>query len=207
MLRHATTVDARPHFAHQTNLTDDRLLYPVLDGVMSQYRSLYNQSTTPMVNPRMADAGELMEDRAAWNAQKNQITAILIGTTIEIVGGNVDVNVPVTAGPNTSSSQLDSAYAGSRSEWIDVDRRDTEKITTSSKDTSYPSYRQSTVVPHDHDHGRRGKASPEIPTQIVRPTEILAGVTPSNEYSVTSARTAGDRGDLSAHSWRGQYVV
>lgn len=182
MLRHATTVDARPHFAHQTNLTDDRLLYPVLDGVMSQYRSLYNQSTTPMVNPRMADAGELMEDRAAWNAQKNQITAILIGTTIEIVGGNVDVNVPVTAGPNTSSSQLDSAYAGSRSEWIDVDRRDTEKITTSSKDTSYPSYRQSTVVPHDHDHGRRGKASPEIPTQIVRPTEILAGVTPSNEY-------------------------
>ena len=42
--------DPRPFFMHQSNLTGDRLAYPVMDGVLSAYRAVFG-SSAPIVQP------------------------------------------------------------------------------------------------------------------------------------------------------------
>lgn len=139
-LRHVTTNDPRPHYVHQSNLAGDRILYPVLNQLLAKYKATFNVSTTPIVNPDMSEAGELLRQQNAWNAQKNNVTATLGNGKITITGGSTRVDVPVTAGPNTSVVYLKNKYADSRSEWIDVWAKATKKLTLSSKDGGYPSY-------------------------------------------------------------------
>ncbi|MFE2329440.1 hypothetical protein ACFXD5_37005 [Streptomyces sp. NPDC059385] len=122
-LRHVLANDPRPHYVHQSNLAEDRTLYPVLNQVLDTYRALYAPSA-PIVNQSMKDTGVELSRRAAWDnaIANNQVTAYRIGTAVT-VKAPAGVLAPVTA-PNGTKKQLllgtadfGTAYAGSRSTW------------------------------------------------------------------------------------------
>lgn len=118
-LGHVLANDPKPHFIHQSNLAEDRIAYPVLDGVLDAYAALFAENT-PVVNPRMKDIGVELQRRAAWRAavRDGQVTAHRIGGTVT-VEGPAGVAVPATMpeGTTRSGSVFGGAYAGGRSGW------------------------------------------------------------------------------------------
>ncbi|MFI6685201.1 hypothetical protein [Streptomyces sp. NPDC050485] len=123
-LGHVLGNDPRPHFIHQSNLAEDRIGYPVLDGVLGQYKALYAASA-PLVNPRMKDIGAELHNRSLWNSavKAGQVTAYRIGDSVTV---QAPPGVQVTATmPNGTHQVLRSgttgfgqAYAGSVSGWV-----------------------------------------------------------------------------------------
>ncbi|MFD3762438.1 hypothetical protein [Streptomyces sp. NPDC058622] len=122
-LRHVLTNDPRPHYVHQSNLAEDRTLYPVLNQVLDTYRTLY-APTAPIVNQSMKDTGVELSRRAAWDKAlaNNQVTAYRIGTAVTVKTPS-GVVAPVTAPTGTKKQMLlgtadfGTAYAGTRSTW------------------------------------------------------------------------------------------
>ncbi|MFG2999215.1 hypothetical protein [Streptomyces sp. NPDC048340] len=122
-LRHVLANDPRPHYVHQSNLAEDRTLYPVLNQVLDTYRSLYAPSA-PIVNQSMKDTGVELSRRAAWDKAlaENKVTAYRIGTVVT-VKAPAGVVAPVTAPAGTKKQLLlgtadfGTAYAGTRSAW------------------------------------------------------------------------------------------
>ncbi|MFD7626204.1 hypothetical protein ACFV7Q_09170 [Streptomyces sp. NPDC059851] len=122
-LRHVLANDPRPHYVHQSNLAEDRTLYPVLDRVLDTYRTLYAPNT-PIVNRSMKEIGIELGRRAAWDKAlaAGRVTAYRIGTTVTVKAPS-GVLAPITA-PNGTKKQLllgtsdfGTAYAGNRSAW------------------------------------------------------------------------------------------
>ncbi|MER5870264.1 hypothetical protein [Streptomyces sp. NPDC002044] len=122
-LRHVLTNDPRPHYVHQSNLAEDRTLYPVVNRVLDTYRTLY-APTAPIVNQSMKDTGVELSRRAAWDKAlaNNQVTAYRIGTAVTVKTPS-GVVAPVTAPTGTKKQMLlgtadfGTAYAGTRSTW------------------------------------------------------------------------------------------
>ncbi|MFD5146489.1 hypothetical protein [Streptomyces sp. NPDC058401] len=122
-MRHVLNNDPRPHYVHQSNLAEDRTLYPVLNQVLDGYRTLYAPSA-PLVNQSMKDTGVELQRRAAWNAAiaANQVTAYRIGKDVTVKAPS-GVVAPLTAPAGTKKQLLlgtadfGTAYAGTRSTW------------------------------------------------------------------------------------------
>ncbi|MEU2503744.1 hypothetical protein ABZ621_03435 [Streptomyces sp. NPDC007863] len=122
-LGHVVANDPRPHYVHQSNLAEERLLYPVLDKVLADYRALF-AANTPIVNPRQKDVGTELTRRDAWDAAlaAGKVTAYRIGTTVTVKAPS-GVQVPLTAPEGTrkqlvlGTTAFGTAYAGSRSAW------------------------------------------------------------------------------------------
>ncbi|MFE3073041.1 hypothetical protein [Streptomyces sp. NPDC059247] len=118
-LGHVLANDPKPHFIHQSNLAEDRIAYPVLDGVLDSYQSLFATST-PVVNLRMKDIGGELKRRTAWQTavSAGQITAYRIGGAVT-VQGPTGLAVPATmpAGTLRAGTAFGEAYAGTRSGW------------------------------------------------------------------------------------------
>ncbi|MFB7451466.1 hypothetical protein [Streptomyces sp. NPDC056194] len=126
-LSHVLGNDPRPHYVHQSNLAEERLLYPVLDRVLADYRALF-AANTPLVNPAQKDVGTELSRRTAWDqaVAAGKVTAYRIGTTVTIKAPS-GVTVPVTAPEGTrkrallGSTAFGTAYAGTRSAWTTPD--------------------------------------------------------------------------------------
>lgn len=124
-LAHVVANDPRPHYAHQSNLAEDRLLYPVLDKVLADYRALFADSA-PLVVPRQREAGEELERRADWRTALagGGVTAYRIGDTVTVKAPR-GVAAPVTVPEGTrrqhllTTSVFGGAYAGTRSAWTE----------------------------------------------------------------------------------------
>ncbi|MBS7547678.1 hypothetical protein [Dietzia massiliensis] len=118
-LSHALSMDPRPHYVHQSNITGDRILYPVLDAMVRDYRALFNDRSAPLRNPSHAELGLEMQRRAAWADAADSVTATVRGSTLVIENdGAASVEVPITT---RSGSAFDGeAYAGSKSRWVTV---------------------------------------------------------------------------------------
>ncbi|MFF5443524.1 hypothetical protein [Streptomyces sp. NPDC012888] len=122
-LRHVLANDPRPHYVHQSNLAEDRTLYPVLDQVLDTYRALHADNT-PIVNQSQKDTGVELQRRAAWDKAlaEGRVTAYRIGDTVT-VKAPTGVLAPVTAPEGTRKQLLlgttgyGTAYAGTRSAW------------------------------------------------------------------------------------------
>jgi hypothetical protein len=122
-LGHAIGNDPRPHYAHQSNLAEDRTLYPVMDKVLADYRALFADNT-PIQNLAQAAIGTELQRRANWQAAlaSGNVTAYRIGTTVTITapGGT---QIPVTVPEGTRKQLLlgtnafGTPYAGRRSAW------------------------------------------------------------------------------------------
>ncbi|CAL9376098.1 hypothetical protein SUDANB6_00960 [Streptomyces sp. enrichment culture] len=120
-LGHVLANDPKPHFIHQSNLAEDRIAYPVLDGVLDTYDTLFAENT-PVVNLRMKEIGKELQRRAAWRAamQNGQVTAYRVGDTVTVDGPD-GVAVPATMpqGTTRAGTAFGEAYAGERSGWTD----------------------------------------------------------------------------------------
>ncbi|MGW6731491.1 hypothetical protein [Streptomyces sp. NPDC055013] len=118
-LGHVLGNDPKPHFIHQSNLAEDRIAYPVLDGVLDTYDTLFAQNT-PLVNLRMKDIGNELKQRASWRTAvgDGQVTAYRIGDTVTVESPD-GVTVPATMpeGTTRAGSAFGEAYAGERSGW------------------------------------------------------------------------------------------
>ncbi|WP_406005744.1 hypothetical protein OG440_05790 [Streptomyces sp. NBC_00637] len=118
-LGHVLSNDPKPHFIHQSNLAEDRIAYPVLNGVLDGYAALF-AADTPVVNLRMKDVGTELKRRAAWSAavQSGSVTAYRIGdvVTVEAPAG-VDVTATVPTGTTLAGTAFGTAYAGGASGW------------------------------------------------------------------------------------------
>ncbi|WP_128376151.1 hypothetical protein [Streptomyces cavernae] len=126
-LKHAIGNDPRPHYAHQSNLAEDRLLYPVMDKVLADYRALYADNT-PLENLRQSAIGAELQNRAAWRSAVSggKVTAYRIGKTVTVTAPS-GTKIPVTAPEGTRQQLLFSTpafgtpYAGGRSAWTTPD--------------------------------------------------------------------------------------
>ncbi|MGY1577493.1 hypothetical protein [Streptomyces sp. MN13] len=118
-LGHVLANDPKPHFIHQSNLAEDRIAYPVLDGVLDTYATLFAENT-PVVNLRMKDIGGELQRRAAWRAavRDGQVTAYRVGDTVTVEAPD-GVAVPATVpdGTTRAGAAFGEAYAGERSGW------------------------------------------------------------------------------------------
>ncbi|MGW4566464.1 hypothetical protein ACWEN3_30055 [Streptomyces sp. NPDC004561] len=123
-LGHVLSNDPKPHFIHQSNLTEDRIAYPVLNGVLDGYDALFADNT-PVVNMRMKDIGTEMQRRAAWRSALNagQVTAYRIGGAVTVqapAGTAVTATLPTgttVGGITVGGTAFGSAYAGAVSGW------------------------------------------------------------------------------------------
>ncbi|MFD5428095.1 hypothetical protein [Streptomyces sp. NPDC127084] len=122
-LGHVLANDPRPHYVHQSNLAEGRILYPVLDRILGDYRDLFADST-PVVNLRHRDIGTELSRRTAWQQalDNGRVTAYRIGTTVTVQAPS-GVAIPVTTPEGTRKQLLlgtaafGTAYAGKRSAW------------------------------------------------------------------------------------------
>ncbi|MEU8851526.1 hypothetical protein AB0C70_36100 [Streptomyces sp. NPDC048564] len=122
-LGHAISNDPRPHYAHQSNLAEDRTLYPVLDKVLADYRALFADNT-PVENLAQSAIGTELQRRAAWQSAlaKGSVTAYRIGNTVT-VNAPSGTQIPVTAPQGTvkqlliGTTAFGTPYAGERSAW------------------------------------------------------------------------------------------
>ncbi|MGW2487649.1 hypothetical protein ACWCV9_10555 [Streptomyces sp. NPDC001606] len=122
-LGHVLANDPRPHYAHQSNLAEDRILYPVLDRVLADYQALFADNT-PVVNLRESAIGTELHHRATWQTalDSGRVTAYRIGTTVTVTAPS-GTPVPVTAPEGTQQQNLltttafGTPYAGERQAW------------------------------------------------------------------------------------------
>ncbi len=127
-MRHVLSVDPRPHYAHQSNLAEERILYPVVDEVLAEQRATF-AANTPVVNPRMREAAVALDNQQAWAANKTKVTAYVSNGVVSVVNNTGAQLVPITL-PNGSlsaaGSAFGSAYAGERSSWVKIWQSSTE---------------------------------------------------------------------------------
>ncbi|MEV6778638.1 hypothetical protein [Streptomyces syringium] len=122
-LGHVLANDPRPHFMHQSNLSEERLGYTVMEKVLADYSALFADNT-PLVNLRMRDVATELRKRAAWDAAlaAGKVTAYRIGSTVTALapaGVEATATLPngTTQVKGTGSTPFGAAYAGTRSGW------------------------------------------------------------------------------------------
>lgn len=116
---HVIANDPKPHFIHQSNLAEDRIAYPVLDGVLDTYAGLFADSA-PVVNLRMKDIGIEQQRRAAWRSavSAGQVSAYRTGDTVTVQApAGLAVTATMPAGTQNGTAAFGTPYAGQVSGW------------------------------------------------------------------------------------------
>ncbi|GGY99488.1 hypothetical protein GCM10010365_17720 [Streptomyces poonensis] len=171
---HVLANDPKPHFIHQSNLAEDRIAYPVLDGVLEGYAALFADDT-PVVNLRQKDIGAELERRAAWRAavDAGEVTAYRIGTAVTVEAPD-GLAVPATmpTGTTAGGAAYGDAYAGLVSAWTPADTEPLA-LTLSSAPAAQP-----TADPDSGDVSEPSASAPD--------TEVPAGVTEQVPYAPQS---------------------
>ncbi|MCL7378172.1 hypothetical protein [Streptomyces sp. 35G-GA-8] len=119
-LGHVLGNDPRPHFIHQSNLAEDRIAYPVLNGVLDSHARLFADNT-PVVNLRMKDIGAELSKRSVWKSavESGDVTAYRIGDTVTVrAPATVAVTATMPAGTTRGTAAFGQPYAGKVSAWV-----------------------------------------------------------------------------------------
>jgi hypothetical protein len=114
-LRFVLTNDPRPFYAHQSNLAEDGILYPVLESVLSQYRSVY-AANAPVVRTDMRTQSQILARQSAWSNEADSAVAYLDATGVHLPDVAVDVPLTVPAGTSATGVTL-ASYGGELSGW------------------------------------------------------------------------------------------
>ncbi len=114
-LKFVLTHDPRPFYAHQSNLAEDGLLYPVLDGVISTYASIYDTAKAPLQQTGLTGQYQALQRIDTWRASGATVDGYLDSTGVHVPDAGVAVPVTVPAG---SSGNGLSPYAGALSGWF-----------------------------------------------------------------------------------------
>jgi len=121
-LSHIMANDPRPTYVHQSNLAEDRILYPVLNSILGQYRAEY-ANLAPVVEQTLAAEGQTLQQQSAWAAavaagtvsgyvQGSKVTiSAPSGLYVPFTGPNGTEN-PGLLGGSLGATAFGSAYAG-----------------------------------------------------------------------------------------------
>ncbi|WNB86359.1 Ig-like domain-containing protein [Cellulomonas sp. ATA003] len=107
--------DPAPFYSHQGNLAEDGVLYPVVEGILTKYRSLYADNA-PIVRTDMAGQELALDRLTSWGAINDDVIAYIDADGLHVPDADADVPVTVPNGTSTSGMQLQS-YAGELSGW------------------------------------------------------------------------------------------
>ena len=133
---HLVSTSPAPHYAHQSNLAEDRILYPVLDAVLARYTATYT-TATPVVNPKFAETALQNKRQAAWAAalRSRTVEAYTIDGRVTVVNrGTGTLDVPMTTpngtkvitmsvlGIEVAGGNFGDPYGGERSAWRSLGR-------------------------------------------------------------------------------------
>jgi hypothetical protein len=112
MFGHLMGNDPRPHYAHQSNLAEDGVLYDVMDAVLDRYRAWF---LPPLVQPTMQESSKELARQTAWqqNVAAGKVTAYLRD-------GQVHIDVTETMEVPLSGTSIGDQYGGTRSGWTTV---------------------------------------------------------------------------------------
>jgi heparan sulfate-N-deacetylase len=112
MFRHLMANDPRPHFAHQSNLTGDGVLYTVVDELLRRYRAAFSP---PLVQLTHAQIGQTLQQQATWaaNLAAGRVNGYLQDGLVHVTT-TTTMQVPVTGTPQGD------VYGGERSGWFTV---------------------------------------------------------------------------------------
>ncbi|WP_231331699.1 hypothetical protein [Actinomadura graeca] len=123
-LSHVLANDPRPHYAHQSNLTEGRILYPVLERTLSDYRALFADNT-PVISESMSVLGTELRRQELWRAalsggamDKGTLTAYIQDGKVTVrppSGLDVPVTAPEGTREGSGSDPFGQGYAGERS--------------------------------------------------------------------------------------------
>jgi hypothetical protein len=122
-LSHILANDPRPHYVHQSNLTEDRILYPMLEKILGDYRAAF-AANAPLVNSRLAELGAELHRQNAWQGAMNDVIAYIQDGKVTVLPPN-DAAVPITVPNDTQDTSglpagqggdpFGDQYAGERS--------------------------------------------------------------------------------------------
>jgi hypothetical protein len=139
---HLVSTSPAPHYAHQSNLAEDRILYPVLDAILARYTATYT-AATPVVNPKFAETALQNKRRAAWAAavQARTVEAFTLDGKVTVVNrGSGTLDVPMTMPNGTKlismsvlgieivGGNFGDPYGGERSGWRSLARGGTQQL-------------------------------------------------------------------------------
>ncbi|WP_345713525.1 fibronectin type III domain-containing protein, partial [Kineococcus glutinatus] len=123
-LEHVLANDPRPFYAHQSNLAEDGLLYPVVQGVLDGYRATHT-GDAPLVQLGLREQGEVLDRMSGWQDSSAAVSAYLDADGVHVsgpAGTSVPLTVPATTGDRTGAL---SAWGGSLSGWFAAAAGDT----------------------------------------------------------------------------------
>ena len=128
LLQHMLSNDPRPTFAHQSNLTRDRLLLALLGSALRLYRTYLGEGCD-LRSPTMDDAAADLARRSRWRdaVEKGEVVG-RVGDGEIVVTSDADVDVPLTVPTGTVDERrqrlrrrpFGEAYAGTSSAWHPV---------------------------------------------------------------------------------------
>jgi hypothetical protein len=110
-MRDVVAGDPRPFYAHQSNLAEDGILYPVLEGILSSYRSMYDTTKSPLVNPDMKAAEQALHRADASAAATAYVDATGVHMTAPL-GAGVPLTVPASGTGTTGLTAYDTGLSG-----------------------------------------------------------------------------------------------
>jgi hypothetical protein len=124
-LLHMLGNSPRPHYAHESNLAEDRILYPVLDQTLAAYRT-YIAANAPVVNPTQAAAGTEFQDRTVWSANKPKVAAYLQAGRVYLISSSSNdfktYRMPATLPAGTTGGSLGN-YGAGKTGWTNTSGR------------------------------------------------------------------------------------
>lgn len=97
-LLHMLGNSPKPHYAHQSNLAEDRILYPVLDGTLAQYRALFTNDAQ-VINPTLTESGQELARHQQWPADRPKVEAYVQAGKLHVShsgGYFTRLNIPIT---------------------------------------------------------------------------------------------------------------
>jgi hypothetical protein len=112
VFRHLMGNDPRPSYAHQSNLAEDGVLYPVLDEVLRRYRLYFNPDPVQL---SLAQIGQTMQRQAGWDGAvaAGQVSGYLQDGAVHVTTP-ATMQVPITGAPDGE------LYGGDRSGWFTI---------------------------------------------------------------------------------------
>jgi hypothetical protein len=112
MFRHVMGNDPRPHFAHQSNLAGDGVLYSVVGELLRRYRLYFSPQLVQLTHKEI---GQSIARQAGWaqNLAAGRVTGYLQDGLVH-VSTTATMPVPVTGTPQGE------LYGGERSGWFTV---------------------------------------------------------------------------------------
>ncbi|HWE89984.1 MAG TPA: hypothetical protein VG317_11035 [Pseudonocardiaceae bacterium] len=120
-LSHILGNDPRPHYVHQSNLAESRIIYPVLNSILATYHGEF-AANTPIVSPRLSAAAQALRQQAQWASAMSGVSASEQGDLVTVTGPST-VHVPITVPTGTRvnsilGSSFGQSYAGEQSAYV-----------------------------------------------------------------------------------------